>query len=891
MRNVKISIAAPGVRNSHSVKERELSWEDLKNLLGSVKRDAGVTMSQYLGMTREEQTELKASAGAITGGVYVGGKRKENNLKSRDLILLDFDRITDPSIMDLIKEGKLPGDWPWLAFAHTTRKHQPHEPKVRIIVPLSRPVLPAEFRPLVRHVARVIDGSPSIHSMDEASEKWNQLMFLPTCASDAEFVAREIKGAVLDPDKILAMTRETDTDRGHDRTAYLIGEVPQRTRVSRAPGAPRAASSGSDDPRARPGVSGAFCRAYDVESAITKFIPEIYVPGEGGRWTFTGGSNANGLAILGDHAYSHHESDPYHGRAMSAFDVVRLHKFGEMDGEADADGTPYPQLPSFRAMAELALGDELVRREMREADFRAEKPRHKAMTDRPDDAVARELEEMMDDIDIDKAIMAEIAGHAATEEDFTAYLEPRVVKGDLTGYMPTAYNATVILSNDKRTRGAIALDEFTGMIRIAQDIDLGIRDVPVIRTRPNGAEWTDEAEAAISTWLAAPIEAGGYGMTLTQRDLIHAITNSAAKNAYHPIKRMIEAETWDGTPRLADFLSTHLRVAPNAYHREVSRLMFTAAVARLYEPGLKFDFIPVIEGTVQGGRKSTFVEVISLGYFGEIKSKAVLNDEKKLIEQTQEAWFVEIPELAAVCGNDNNILKAVISSKTDRARAAYGRNAESRLRQMIFVGTTNNRKYLTDPTGGRRFWPIVTQTSDRDPIDIDAVRGDLKQLYAEALVEYRKMREAQPRHDLPLYLTGTAAETARALQGAAQVESIDDSLTGMVQEILETPISTRNGRERLIEIGGQSYRSRFCLKQIHDELFKDGSQAYDRRSSTLLSEAIGKVPYVISSGKVAMFEGFGKQREYVISKPLLEDELKAREAAERVVELPRAMGR
>lgn len=83
---------------------------------------------------------------------------------------------------------------------------------------------------------------------------------------------------------------------------------------------------------------GAFCKTYDIEGAMAAFLPGVYLPADGapGRFTFTGGSTTGGAVLYdgGKFLYSHHATDPCSGKLVNAFDLVRLHRFGDLDDNA-----------------------------------------------------------------------------------------------------------------------------------------------------------------------------------------------------------------------------------------------------------------------------------------------------------------------------------------------------------------------------------------------------------------------------------------------------------------------------------------------------------------------------------------------------------------------------
>lgn len=74
---------------------------------------------------------------------------------------------------------------------------------------------------------------------------------------------------------------------------------------------------------------------------------------ENSRYTYTLGSRPEGVIVYDSDLklHSHHDSDPARGQ-HSAFDLVRLHRFGHLD--SDSGELPMAERPSYKAMCEFA---------------------------------------------------------------------------------------------------------------------------------------------------------------------------------------------------------------------------------------------------------------------------------------------------------------------------------------------------------------------------------------------------------------------------------------------------------------------------------------------------------------------------------------------------------
>lgn len=206
------------------------------------------------------------------------------------------------------------------------------------------------------------------------------------------------------------------------------------------------------------------------------------------------------------------------------------------------------------------------------------------------------------------------------------------------------------------------------------------------------------------------------------------ITDSAHRAVCHPVREYLNANRWDGTPRLDRWLSTYGGAGSSPYVDAVGALVLIAAVRRVRQPGVKFDELLVLESP-QGMQKSTALRVLCPcdDWFSDDLPLGV--DSKHVIERTCGKWIIEASEMHGHRGRETEQLKAFLSRQTDGpVRLAYGRESTTVPRQFVLVGTTNTRVgYLKDATGSRRIWPVrVTK------FDIGALKRDRDQLWAEA---------------------------------------------------------------------------------------------------------------------------------------------------------------
>jgi predicted P-loop ATPase len=435
--------------------------------------------------------------------------------------------------------------------------------------------------------------------------------------------------------------------------------------------------------------------------------------------------------------------------------------------------------------------------------------------------------------------------------DWTSYLA-RNEDGAPTGCL---HNSKLVIENDPRTFGTIATNEFKGSIVLINEPKQAVRDREHVKKQMiqldgdiwkvpdpvNGTGWTDSHTFQLRLMIEAPKAQGGYGFKLTSRDLLEGLDIVATKNRYHPVRNYLNAcaSVWDGKRRAERLFIDYLGCDDTPYHREAARLMLLGAVTRIFEPGHKFDFVPILEG-IQGKRKSSFIRVLGRNWSSELAGD--FHDQKAMVEQIQGSWIVEIPELQGFSKADTNVLKAWLSRQYDKARLAYKRFTEDFPRQCIFIGSTNDDEYLRDHTGGRRFWPIRCKLADDVEIDTERLEGEIDMIWAEATLMYRELRRTCKLSQLPLYLTSEEAKREAAeLQESRRVETPTDTFAGEIQAWLEEPIGTDSGFDDLDPDAPKLYRNETCVAQILSEMMGKAKGTATHMDTIKIGQALGRL--------------------------------------------------
>lgn len=285
--------------------------------------------------------------------------------------------------------------------------------------------------------------------------------------------------------------------------------------------------------------------------------------------------------------------------------------------------------------------------------------------------------------------------------------------------LPVLENLVSILSFDEHWCGVIGLDEFSGQIVK--------RKLPPTYISELG-EWLDEDDHRLEYWLAEH-----YGIRrIPSHDLQKAVFLTADRNRFHEVRDFLEGLEWAGKPMLKDWLTAFLGAEQSEYHEAVAVKFLVQAVARIYEPGCKGDYVIILEGA-QGVGKSSALRVMFDPWFTDAAFD--LRDPQEAGQIIRGMWGVELAELDSMRKAEHDTAKAFFSRDRDRYRNPYGRKPMTVKRQQVFGGSANHFTYMTDDTGNRRYWPV--RVAVKWGIDLKGLAQARDQLLAEAVREYK----------------------------------------------------------------------------------------------------------------------------------------------------------
>lgn len=810
-----LDIATGRNRKETSWKNREISWAELVRKLSTTHYTAE-TYTEYITAKKSRQDEIK-DVGGFIGGFLTGGRRKSGAVLHRQLITLDLDFCTTEFWDDFTM---LYGN---AAVVYSTHKHSAATPRMRLVMPLDRPVRPDEYEAISRKVAGVL----GIELFDPTTFQPERLMYWPSTSKDAPYVFHAQDGEWLSADAILASYRDW-RDSSSWPVSAKIDKLLQRSMTKQG------------DPLEKPGVIGAFCRTYSIQEAIETLLTDVYEPcAIEGRYSYLEGSTSGGLVVYDDkYAYSHHGTDPTSGKLCNAFDLVRIHRYGLRDEDV-REGTPVNKMPSYLAMIDYATSDASVRKMI----------------------VAEKMQSARADFEASGSV--EITDVEQIDESWKERLDVDR-KGNIYG---TIDNIMLILENDPYFSGRIAFDDF-------EKCEVAIRDLPWRKVSHLSRRLIDRDDANIRHYLE---KAYGISHLTKTKD---AMQVWAQKTVFHPVREYLTGVVWDGDSRVDSLLVEYQGAADTEYTRMVTRKILVAAVARVFNPGVKFDTILTLVGK-QGLKKSSLIAKLGKQWFSDSFSfNQLTKNETKACEQVQGVWLVEIAELSGLAKAELETVKHFISKTEDRFRVAYGHRTENFPRQCVFFATTNKVDFLRDPTGNRRYWPVlVNETEPEKDVFTDLTEYEIDQIWAEAMHFYKQGEL--------LYLPESMIDRAAEMQ---RKHTEEHPWVSIIEDYLERPRpenwSKMNKNERIYWLNDNEVEDedifkaeatrligRVCLLEIWHEALRK-REAIDERSAVVIRNIMANMDGWKEEKELKRYAAYGRQRKgyFRIGSPFLNED-------------------
>lgn len=670
------------------------------------------SIDDFLDMLRSPGTQKNARS--YLPGELRGHHRSGDNVIGRSVITLDLDGASAEGFTDLLSYlDDVAVLW------HTTYSHSPQKPSYRVLIPLDGMVPPGVYTRIVREIMRAVPQA----AIDAASATPSQIMFTPAAKDESLY---EYGSELNRPLASGALFESAPDTPG---AAVSMGRVRKK------------------DPLTLKGIAGEFCRHYqDLDELIEVFKLPYERVGSRFRYTHADKSSAPGMSPLPDAPllfFSNHRSDPASGHAQNAFDLVRIHRFGEMD--AGYEGTVI-HAPSYRAMKNFLDGHEGFRQRRATAAYeQVARPAvagspltvsedYSTLTQEPEPVVEAGEEEDLGEGELEwtKKLL---------RHEKTLQVEDRIENYDLIFMHDPIFKS--LWWNVRGDYEAI----------MGEDYDLRDGSPPQV----NNADVSG---------LKDHIERQYQIRRVTRQRVDDLLGRVRRERRIDPVKKYLQSLTWDGIPRLETCLPG---AEDTAYNRMVAKRALLGAVARAFKPGCKVDQSLILYGG-QGVGKTTWIERMARGYtasLGDIQNKDTLISASR-------SWIMVSDEGHALNNADFNELKDFLTRQRDVYRLPYDRSATEVPRRWVVWGTTNDPMMLRERDGNRRFLIVdVLEQMDFDRYTPEYV----DQVWAEAVALYQE-------GERPVL---SPAEEVLAEQ-ARKSHTMEDNLVATITEALESPV-------------------------------------------------------------------------------------------------------
>lgn len=801
----EIDIATGKSRKTANWKNKKVKWSELVKKISETHRTAE-TYADYMSSKPDRQDEIK-DIGGFVGGYLVNGKRRNGTVGHRQLITLDVDYAK-------------PGFWEdfllcygCAAAMYTTHKHSAEKPRIRIVIPLSHEIFPDQYEPICRRIAGDLDIEAFT---DVTTYEATRLMYWPSTAKDGLFMFDVQDGPWLDPDQVLSRYVNWQ-----DSSEWPVCST-ERDKVKRD-------IKKQQDPLEKPGVIGAFCRTYSITDVIEKFLADAYEPtASAERFTYLHGSTAGGLVVYDDKfAFSHHGTDPCGGKLCNAFDLVRIHKFGVRDdGKQDMTA-------SMEAMQQFITRDKEVIAQLGKERFAEAIEDFQLMAGVEPGEVVQDITDQLEKLAIDVEWLKKL------EID---------KKGNYNSSIDNIYK---VLKNDPLLKGRLYFDEFENWLKIKGNL-------PWRRVKAGRVEFSDDDSDCLAHYLEC------LKIPFTHIDKALALIRN--DTAVHPVREYLDSLSWDGTDRLDTMLIDYLGADDNEYVRAATRKTFVAAVARIYEPGIKFDTVLTIVGE-EGIGKSTVPRLMFGKWFSDC-----LGDihDKSGMESLRGIWGMEISELSGFRRSDEETIKRFIASPADVYRPAYAKQLVRFPRQCIFIATSNKEDFLKAGHKHRRFLPVSTDNSFAiKDIFTELTQAEIDQLWAEAYTYYQAGESLDLSREQKQLAAKIREQHTEVDERAGLVQAyLDFKITEDwdIKTIAERIQFIRYGKANEFDdemTGGTVQRNQVCIAEIWCEMMERRPGDMTNQNTKYLHDIMKKMKGWLPCNNQKRFGIYGKQRMYI----------------------------
>lgn len=405
-----------------TIKTLERTWPKIVDLFRTPARRK-ITSAVYASMSPKDRAASKNTGLFFGGDCSVNDKgvlhRGSDDLVSRSIVNLDL----DDHCADIWDEFQLNGELSAFAgmayLIHSTRSSTPEHPKFRILIPLKKAASPAEYEPIARALAEMLD--PTMMACARESFTPAQGMYFPSVSSDQEYFFAEVDGEPFDTKAALKKYPADDASKWPKKPKENVTEYDPGRRMTHP-----------EDKKAQAPIICAVHRAFSPHEFIEEFLSDVYFS-SGDRYSPHGATGAPSVRIYdGTYIQSDHGSDRAVGQ-HNTFDLGRIHLFGDLDDDFETSSMSPGEWPSYKAMCEFMLERDEVREHLAEIEEEIEGERNQGVMDmlgELDDDEEDDEPAVDDDDEEDLIGGTPVKKKAPTTEQVLAKVKKSIAKAD-----------------------------------------------------------------------------------------------------------------------------------------------------------------------------------------------------------------------------------------------------------------------------------------------------------------------------------------------------------------------------------------------------------------------------------------------------------------------------
>ncbi len=771
-------------------------------------------------------------------GAFLMGNTTENRrdrlaIELRNMITLDLDYCPE-NIMTILQE-KANTILNFRFFVYSTHSHTSKKPRLRLIAPLLYDIKPEEYEAAASRLCSKI----GIEFFDATTIQSNRIMYFPSTSIDGDYICESFNDDKGDLDAQILLDEYYDYHNIDEwqRPHYFDGRSSGKINRGTIP----------DSTKTKWRMVNSFNTEYTITDAIDTFLSDIYKKENSknnNRYTFIGGESRNGLHILNpQYAYSHHATDPAQGRLLNAFDIVRIHKFGKQDLHKTDNEIydDYGNTSSFKAMCDFIKTMPNVMKH---------DPKIKEQE--------TQLIELMEKFDVDTTDNENIEWHNLFIRDNKS-----------NALIRHPYNIGIIIANDPLLKDLFFYDTIKQQICFLRapfwDTDIkkgdGLRDLDMQH---------------IAQYIAQPpyFQSGKDAME-------NAVMVEAYKKKINYPKHFLSTlPEWDGVERVETVFIDLFDVGDCSFIREATKKWFTALVARIMEPGCKFDYTVSLIGAVGIGKSMFGKSLIAIDWDGDMANiekanyffsdkEIDLRNERDTIDALRGVCILEIAEFDKYFTKyDKATLKSFMTKTKDRFIERYGKRSIDVPRSFIMLATTNEQRPIKNVEDERRFMPFYSNLPKHKALIFDQTKWN-KEIRDQVLAEA-----------LHYYFTGYSfsapfnPKQQREWDMLLDRASLENDYFGIVEEYVNNKFPVQFfdlefhqqkswWREKTDGGYHRSLRDEFSIKEIYcialDKRLGDNPDFYERKD---IEQALNRLGFERQGNSRKTFGDLGRQIYY-----------------------------